>query len=268
MTHAHTPSRDQRSSRRVRSFKCALVFSCAALFVAVTSPRAFVGYSQTPGSPPPEYKVRPGERFDEIVRGDFFAGMMGDEARLDRGMKYCEEVLSKNPKHAEALVWHGGGLLTRAQHAYTKGDSALGDRLWGQGLKEMDESVAYEPNNMGVMIGRAATLVGLAQSGWDSSDPRSRQLLASAVTDYEKVYQLQRPTFSALSNHSRGELLFGLASGWSRLGDQKKSREYLRLVLRECRGTSYETEAQVWLKKEPTAVVQHDCTGCHVSKGY
>src|SRR4051812_12527716 len=109
MTHEHTPSRHQPSPRRVRSFKCALVFGCAAFFIAATSPRAFVGYSQTPGTQTPDYKVRPGERFDEIVRGDFFAGMMGDTARLERGMKYCEEVLSKNPKHAEALVWHGGG---------------------------------------------------------------------------------------------------------------------------------------------------------------
>ncbi|MDT7605479.1 MAG: hypothetical protein QOF61_3476 [Acidobacteriota bacterium] len=260
MTYNHT------SSRHVRSFKCALVVACATLFVAVSSPRAFVSYSQTPGVQPQEYKVRPGERFDEVVRSDFFAGMMGDEARLERGMKFCEEVLSKNPKHAEALVWHGGGLLTRASHAYTKGDTALGERLWERGLKELDDAIAFEPDNMGVMIGRAATLVGLAQSGWDSADPRGRQLLASAVSDYEKVYRLQRPTFSALSNHSRGELLFGLASGWSMLGEQSKAREYLRLVLQECRGTSYETEARGWLKKEPLPVVQHDCTGCHVSK--
>jgi len=66
------------------------------------------------------------DSLDAIVRGDFFAGMMGNKVRLDRGMKYCEDLLAKNPKHAEALVWHGGGLLVRAVHAYTKGDDVTG----------------------------------------------------------------------------------------------------------------------------------------------
>src|SRR5258705_2763151 len=60
-----------------------------------------------------------GDSLDAIVRGDFFAGMMGNKARLDRGMKYCENLLAENPRNAEALAWHGGGLLVRAAHAYT-----------------------------------------------------------------------------------------------------------------------------------------------------
>jgi len=50
-------------------------------------------------------------RFDMQVRNDFFAGFGGDVAAFDRGMKACEQVLAQNPKHAEALVWHGGGVF-------------------------------------------------------------------------------------------------------------------------------------------------------------
>ena len=206
------------------------------------------------------------DSLDTIVRSDFFAGMMGNRARLDRGMKYCEDLLAKNPKHAEALVWHGGGLLVRAVHAYTKGDDANGDQLWKTGIEEMNNAAALAPDNMKVKIGRSATLIGYAQSGWDPSDSQSRVLLESALLDYETVYRWQKPNFIRVPIHSRGELLFGLASGWSILGNDRKAREYLMLILRECKDTPYEAEARRWLARKWPLVIQHDCIGCHVSR--
>lgn len=212
-----------------------------------------------------EAKPGPSVRFDELVRNDFFAGMMGDKARLDRGMTSCEEILAKDPKHADALVWHGGGLLTRAANAYRKGNQALGDKFWNLGLKEMNDAVAFQPDNMGIKIGRSATIIGVAQSGWDSSS-ESKALLESALVDYEKVYQWQKPSFSKLSSHSRGELLFGLASGWSILGDHEKARHYLSLITQDCADTEYESEARKWIKGWPGTIIQHDCMGCHVNR--
>jgi hypothetical protein len=204
------------------------------------------------------------DNLDAIVRSDFFAGMMGNRIRLDRAMQYCEDLLAKNPKHAEALVWHGGGLLVRAVHAYTKGDDATGDKLWKIGLKEMNDAATLAPDNMKVKIGRSATLIGYAQSGWDPFDSQSRALLESALTDYETVYRWQKPAFGNVPIHSRGELLFGLASGWSILGNDSKAREFLMLILKECKNTPYETEARRWLARKWPVVIQHDCIGCHV----
>ena len=206
------------------------------------------------------------DSLDAIVRSDFFAGMMGNKVRLDRGMKYCEDLLARNPKHAEALVWHGGGLLVRAVHEYTKGADANGDKLWKTGIDEMNNAAALAPDNMKVKIGRSATLIGYAQSGWDPSDSQSRVLLESALLDYETVYRWQKPNFSRVPLHSRGELLFGLASGWSILGNDIKAREYLMFILKECRDTPYEIEARRWLARKWPVVIQHDCIGCHISR--
>lgn len=262
-----------KSANRIRNTKCLIAIVFIFLYLVIVAPYFFdnhapmVSYAQSLKMNQ-DVKQKQKERFDLSVREDFFAGLLGDEERLERGMKFCEDVLAKNPKHADALVWHGGGLLTRAAKAYTKGDSALGDKLWNQGLKEMNDAVAFEPDNMAVKIGRSATLVGLAQSGWDSSDNESRKLLESALLDYEKVYAWQKPTFHTLDLHSRGELLFGLASGWSILGEQKKAREYLKLIVKYCVGSQYETEARKWLRNDLKSVVQHDCVGCHVSSSY
>lgn len=257
-------------AQHLRSIKCFFVIITCGLYGATFSQsfnrsasipvHAQVSQAQEGATP----KATP--RFDSLVRDDFFAGMMGDAARLDRGMKFTEEILAVNPKHADALVWHGGGLLARAAQAYAKGDASAGDSFWNRGLKEMNDAASLEPDNMRVKIGRSATLIGLAQSGWDASDAEGRALLLSALKDYEKVYQWQKPFFAKLSMHSRGELLFGLASGWSILGESRKALTYLRLIIEECQGTKYEREAQRWLDIKPLPVVQHDCTGCHISR--
>ena len=57
------------------------------------------------------------QRFDYLVRADFFAGVAGDEARLNKAIELCEHTLEQNPAHAEALVWHGASLLVRASQA-------------------------------------------------------------------------------------------------------------------------------------------------------
>lgn len=245
------------SARKFRLIKCLLVFAFLGLYgLTMLRPQA------TDYFPSPVYaqtrNQTPDDRFDEIVRDDFFAGMLGDKERLDRGMKFCEDILAKNPKHAEALVWHGGGLLTRAANAYRIGDNKAGDALWNLGLKEMNEAVAFEPDRIDVKIGRSATIIGLAQAGWDSRDQEGRALLESALLDYERVYEKQKPTFTEISDHSRGELLFGLACGWSILGENAKAKKYLELILKQCAGTQYETEARKWLGLKPQ-VIQHDC---------
>ena len=99
------------------------------------------------------------KRFDFLVREDIFAGLAGDRARFDKAMKLCEETLAKNPKHAEAMVWHGGGVFTRAGWAFQAGDMRKGGELWRKGLDEMNAAVALEPDNIGVLIPRAAVLL-------------------------------------------------------------------------------------------------------------
>src|SRR5260221_14213315 len=57
------------------------------------------------------------ERFDYLVREDMFRGFAGDTAVFERAMALCETRLAADPNNAEALVWHGTGLLFRAGEA-------------------------------------------------------------------------------------------------------------------------------------------------------
>src|SRR5262245_44278616 len=101
------------------------------------------------------------QRFDMLVREDFFAGMAGDTARFDKAMKVTEDTLAREPNHAEAKVWHGSGVLFRAGLAFQNGDMSQGMELWQKGLAEMDQAVRLSPSSISVLIPRGASLIAM-----------------------------------------------------------------------------------------------------------
>jgi hypothetical protein len=143
------------------------------------------------------------ERFDMQVRNDFFAGFAGDMARLQKGLDACERALAENPKHAEALVWHGSGLYFKAGMAFQQGDQKSGIELFTRGIKEMDDAVALA-ENVGVLI-RGAVLL----NGTRFMAPEMARPLIEALGDYEKPSPSSRNrAHSPTAIIRRGELLF------------------------------------------------------------
>lgn len=185
------------------------------------------------------------ERFDYLVRADFFAGMAGDQAAFDRAMKTCDDTLAKDPKHPEAMVWHGSGLLYASGQAFSKGDIAQGGQFFQQGLKEMNAAVALAPDNPGVLIPRGATLLTVADYVPDPA--QAREFTQTGVDDYKKVLAIQKPYFETLSGHARGELLFGLAAGYDRLGEKEHARAMFEALAAVGPSSGHAEEASQWL---------------------
>lgn len=214
------------NTRRVRP-----VALCTIVVVAMSV--GLVRASQTP-------------RFDELVREDFFAGLEGDQTKFQRAMKLCEDTLARQPKHAEAMVWHGAGLVWLAGQSFQKQDLQRGSELWDKGLKEMDEALALEPDNVGVLIPRGATFLE-ASKHVPMADVQ-QSLLQQGLAAYEKTLTLQQSYFASLSVHAKGELLIGLADGWDRAGDKRKARSYYERILKDCPDSSYAERAKKWLQ--------------------
>jgi tetratricopeptide (TPR) repeat protein len=200
------------------------------------------------------------ERFDYLVRADFFAGFDGDREALDRAMKLCEQTLAGNPKHAEALVWHGSGRLYLAGQAFQKQDFKTGGELWESALKEMADAVALAPENVGVLIPRGATLLATSRF---VPPQQAGALLDTGLSDYEKVFEIQKPYFDSLTAHARGELLFGLAEGWHRAGNQDKARPYFERIAQVGKESGYLAEANTWLETRTLPKRRVSCKGCH-----
>lgn len=202
------------------------------------------------------------DRFDLLVRDDFFAGLLHqDTAALDRAMKLCEDTLARDPNHAEAMVWHGGGLIMRAGVAFRAGDRQRGGELWVKGLAEMDRAIQIQPDKVGTRIPRGATLLAVAQF---VPEPERGRLLEKAVGDYERALALQKDHFDRLSSHARSQLLYGLADGWHRRGDESKARAYYQQLQRVAGTSPYGERARAYLAGD-TASRAMACGGCHAN---
>ncbi|HTS76151.1 MAG TPA: hypothetical protein VMG40_08105 [Bryobacteraceae bacterium] len=200
------------------------------------------------------------DRFDFKVRNFFFAGLAGDRASLDKGMKICDGILSNDPKQPEALVWHGTGLMTESREAFEKGDQKSGGELWQRGVDEMDQAAELAPDDLGVRIVRGAVLLTASQY---VPQEAARPLIEKGLTDYEKAYSVQGPDLSHLGTHERGELMIGLADGYARLGQRDKAEQWFERIQKDLPETPYAKSATTWLLTRNLAPREAGCLSCH-----
>jgi len=200
------------------------------------------------------------KRFDLIVREDIFAGFQGDETALARGQTECENALKKNKKNAEAMVWLGAIKVFKAGTLFGQNKPLEALPMWTSGLKNMDDAVKLDPDNVGVRIPRASVLLPAARN---TPPSMSTPLLKTVQGDFEYIYKKQADHLDSLDNHSRGELRMGLADTYRLLGQLDKSKEQLEAITKELPDTEYATNAQNWLSAAPTTKLAHSCIGCH-----
>jgi len=200
------------------------------------------------------------DRFDFKVRNYFFAGLAGDAASLEKGMKICEDILANDPKQPEALVWHGTGLVTESRQAFEKGDQEKGGQLWQRGLDEMDQAEAMAPNDLGVRIVRGAVLLVASQY---LPNEAAHPLIEKGLSDYEKAYSVQGPDLSHLATHQSGELMIGMADAYARLGQEEKAQQWFERIQKDLPGTPYAKSATTWLLTKNLAPREAGCLSCH-----
>jgi tetratricopeptide (TPR) repeat protein len=204
--------------------------------------------------------ARAQERYDMKVRNDFFAGFAGDAAALERAMKATGATLAENPNHAEALVWQGGGTYFLAGQAFQKGDAQKGMELAQKGIAEMDRAVELAPNDIAVRIPRGSVLLTATRF---QQGPHVAPLVARAVSDFEKAYEIQQGMLDKLGTHPKGELLLALADGYNRTGNKEKAKAFYERAASELPGTPYARSAQEWLETGTLAPRKAGCLGCH-----
>lgn len=202
-------------------------------------------------------------RFDHQVRNDYFAGFGGNAEALERALGKTGAVLRENPKHAEALVWHGAGLFFQSGQAFAKGDREKGMELFGKGTGMMDAAVEIAPSSVGVRVPRGAVLL---QASLMMPEQIAKPLIEKGLSDYLATYESQKSSMETLGVHPRGELLFGIADGYRRLGNEAKASEWFSLISKTMPETNYSKRADVWLTTKTLTVGQVRCVGCHVSK--
>jgi tetratricopeptide (TPR) repeat protein len=200
------------------------------------------------------------ERFDYRVRDEMFRAFGGNEAAFKNAMAIIDEKLGEDPDHAEALVWRGVGRYFKAGQAFSAGDVAGGQALASAAISDMDRATVLEPDNVGVLIPRAAVLLVAARNQRDPG--RSRDLAARAATGFETALAIRQGAFAQLGQHNRGEYLSGLAESWALAGARDKAEVYLRRILAELPSSPYAERAAAkladWNDRQPL-----NCQTCH-----
>lgn len=91
----------------------------------------------------------------------------------------------------------------------------------------------------------------------------AKPLVAVAMSDYRRAYELQEGRLESLSEHARGELLMGLADLAERNGEDW--RGWARRVVETMPAESgYHRRASAWLEKGESSAGGRTCLGCHV----
>jgi len=198
---------------------------------------------------------------------DLLGALSGDTEKFERGMRTLEGLLAKNPNDPAVKVLYGNGIFARSGLAFQKGDVQAATKLWQQSMNEMAHAVQSAPNNIFVRARRGVVLISASRSG-SMPEAMAKPLIQSAVEDFETVLEIREmeQTLAQRSTHQRGELLTGIAEGWSRLGNPDKARSYFERITRDLKGTVYEQKAKAWLEDKPEAKTAEyfACSGCHV----
>ena len=199
-------------------------------------------------------------RFDLVVREDIFAGFSGDDDALKRGAAECDKALKEEPKNAEAMVWRGAIRVFQAGQLFGKNNPVQAFPLWTSGLKDMDEAVKLEPDNVGVRIPRAAVLLPSARN---APPAMSAPLLKIALDDFEFIYKKQEKNLDDLGTHPRGELRMGLQTLTACSARSINRRSNLRLLQRNFQTPSMRPKQKSgWLRRQPqnSRIVASDAT--------
>lgn len=200
-------------------------------------------------------------RYDYQVRDMFFAGVAGDQETLAKAMAITEVTLREQPEHAEAMVWHGGGLFFQSGGKFRSGDMQGAMELMQKGTAMMDKAVELAPKNIGVRIPRGSAYLTASRA----MPPQMGQpLLAKGVADYEAAWALQKGDLRRFSQHGIGELWIGIADGNARLGNKDRATEFFTLIQEKLPNTAWSAKAERWFAEGKLTGRDGNCVGCHV----
>jgi hypothetical protein len=198
----------------------------------------------------------------EQVRDDFFAGISGDAAAIQRGVAHAKAALDTDPTNAQALVVHGFGTVIGAATELQKGNTAA---LAGMqdGFSQMDEAVRLAPQD-GLV--RALRGIMMQQATRQMPDAARMPMLEKGRADFEFLFQVQQAELGQLGTHRLGELLQGLGDINARLGRPADAQRHYLLIKTMLPATEYARRADEWLQtRQPLPAEKTQCIGCHVA---
>ncbi|MEM1072366.1 MAG: hypothetical protein AAGH71_06055 [Planctomycetota bacterium] len=214
----------------------------------------------------PKRQSHAGSTFDESVRGDFFRGLLeNDAAAWQEARKTIDTKLGEDAENGEAMAWLGAMLVADAEKAFAGGDVQKGMQLWNDGITSMDRGVELD-KTVNSMIPRGITLFQVYR--YEPDLARQIAMLDTAIGDLQYSLDYLTPVWDTQSKHARGMLLLMLADANAQRAerDAQRALELRTRILNEMPGTSYAARARNAMEKARTVAADAPASGTPTSE--
>lgn len=183
--------------------------------------------------------------FERAVFADFVDAAEGDAAARQRLVDACAQAIEIDARNAEAIAWRGAARMFNAGSASEAGDFMAAMRHTNEALADLDEARELEPENPGVRMVAATTLLNLA--AYHPIDRMAKGYAAKGIDDAIAALSKLYENWNEQPIGVKGQLLIGVARGYDRMGETKKARDWFNRVIGAAPGTTWAEQAQAWI---------------------
>jgi tetratricopeptide (TPR) repeat protein len=183
--------------------------------------------------------------FEREVFADFVSAAQGDAEALERLVAICERAIAADAAHAEAIAWRGAAKLFEAGEASSNGDFRAAMAFTSASLADLARARELEPDNPGVRMVAAQTLLNLAEN--HPIPNMARGYAKQGIEDARAALVLLEDKWSQQPDDIKGRLLVGVAQAYDKLGEATKARDWFNRAIGAVPGTTWAEQAQAWI---------------------
>ena len=180
--------------------------------------------------------------FERLVMDDYLKAARGDELSRQRLVRACDAAIETDPRHAEAIAWRGAARMFEAASASEAGDFMAAMNHVNVALNDLKAARELEPENPGVRIIAAQTLLSLAANHPIEAMAKNyaKQGIEDALAGLGKLY----PIWNQQPADTKARLMIGIAQAHEKLGQAQQARDWYNRAIGAVPSGDWAAQAQ------------------------
>lgn len=180
--------------------------------------------------------------FERLVMDDYLKAARGDELSRQRLVRACDAAIETDPRHAEAIAWRGAARMFEAAGASEAGDFMAAMNHVNAALNDLKAARELEPENPGVRIIAAQTLLNLAAN--HPIEAMAKNYARQGIDDARAGLAALHANWHEQPADLKGRLLVGVAHAYEQLGQAQPARDWYNRAIGAVPGSGWAQQAQ------------------------
>lgn len=231
------------------------IVPCVAIFLAVAASAMAQGVDEQPATATTQATTQAsagmitlqadqhGYRgFDRLVHGDYVKAAMGDDRARERLRRACDGAIADDARHAEAIAWRGAARMFDAAAASDGGDFMAAMNHVNAALNDLKAARELEPENPGVRLIAAQTLLSLAAN--HPIEAMAKNYAKQGIEDATIGFRALHDRWDHQPAETKGRLMTEVARAYEKLGQTRRARDWYNRVIGAVPGSEWAGKAQ------------------------